>query len=193
MRSSAIVLVLLLSSACGDSPTSPSSGDLTIHGNATAYATGAPRVGSTVLFARESDAIEVTAITTDTGGFVMTLPKLGGYRVAVDGQTVGNALVTGPAYRAELLVGDAQCASRFGTLSDARTMKPVRGATITLGGHTVQSERDGWYRVDMGCNGPMPGGTTMMTITHPDYEPLQQVVGRGISGVNRIDLALDPD
>jgi hypothetical protein len=37
----------------------------------------------------------------------------------------------------------------------------------------------------------LPGGTTFMLVTHPNYAPRQQVVGRGIQGVRRVDLDLE--
>lgn len=193
MRTVLVSLVLLSNYACSDSPTSPSPRTLTIHGSVITYATGAARAGATVWSAHETDGIEVTATSNANGAYELTLPRVGGYRVVVDGFTVGNAVVTGSDYRGELLFGDAQCASRFGTLSDARTMKPVQGAAVSLAGQTVRSGPDGWFRIDLGCRGPMPGNTTIMYVTHPDYEDRQQVAGRGVNGVVRVDLELDPD
>ncbi len=62
-----------------------------------------------------------------------------------------------------------------------------------MGAETTISEPDGWYRIDLGCpaTGTIGFNTTFMTVTHPNYAKREQVVGRGISGVSRIDLDLD--
>ena len=62
-----------------------------------------------------------------------------------------------------------------------------------LFGETTTSEPDGWYRIDLGCppTGTIGFNTTFMSVTHPDFAPRQQVVGRGIGGLSRIDIDLE--
>ncbi len=75
---------------------------------------------------------------------------------------------------------------------DASTLGPVRGATISLSGGTATSGPDGWYRIDLGCpERSLPGGTTFIYVTHPNYVQRQQVVGRGVQGVLRLDFDLE--
>ena len=105
---------------------------------------------------------------------------------------MGTVWITGRAYRGDLLLDSGTCVSRYGTLTDVRTLRPVTGATVSLGGGTAISGADGWYRIDLGCpQTNLPGGTTFMHVTHPNYVPRQQVVGRGIQGVRRLDLDLE--
>jgi hypothetical protein len=101
--------------------------------------------------------------------------------------------VTGSGYRGDLLVRGGTCISRYGTLADARTLRPVGGATVSLGGQTAISEPDGWYRIDLGCPSTETIGfnTTFMRVSHPNYAMREQVVGRGIQRVSRLDVDLE--
>jgi hypothetical protein len=101
--------------------------------------------------------------------------------------------VTGSGYRGDLLVRGGTCISRYGTLADARTLRPVGGATVSLGGQTAISEPDGWYRIDLGCpsTGTIGFNTTFMRVSHPNYAMREQVVGRGIQRVSRLDVDLE--
>jgi len=122
---------------------------------------------------------------------VMFVPSIDFYSISVDGAVVGRGLVTGrPTYRGDLLVHGGTCISRYGALTDAGTLRPVAGATISLGRSTT-SEADGWYRIDLGCPEINRGGnTTFMTVEHPRYVSRSVGVGRGVFGVQRIDLDL---
>ncbi|OLC42250.1 MAG: hypothetical protein AUH43_23075 [Acidobacteria bacterium 13_1_40CM_65_14] len=100
--------------------------------------------------------------------------------------------MTGSAYRGDFLVRAGTCVSRYGTLVDARTLRPVAGATVSLTGSKTTSGADGWYRIDLGCPTSNPvGGTTEMTVEHPSYVPRSVIVGRGVVGVTRRDLDLE--
>jgi hypothetical protein len=50
-----------------------------------------------------------------------------------------------------------------------------------------------WYRIDWGC--PSPGtigfNTIFMSASHPSYASQQQVLGRGIQRVSRLDFVLE--
>ena len=49
------------------------------------------------------------------------------------------------------------------------------------------------YQVDLGCPSINPtGGTTFITVSHPKYNAGGGVVGRGVFGVVRYDIALEP-
>jgi hypothetical protein len=107
---------------------------------------------------------------------------------------MGRIRVTGPTYRADFLVRPGTCVSRYGTLADARTLRPIAGATVSLslGGGSVISETDGWYRIDLGCptSGQVGFNTTVIYVSHPNYVDQSQVVGRGVAGVTRLDFEL---
>jgi hypothetical protein len=95
-------------------------------------------------------------------------------------------------HRGDLLVRGGGCISRYGVLLDLGTRRPIAGATVTLPDASTTSGIDGWYRLDLGCpDTALPGNTTFMTVTHPNFATKQQVVGRGVLGVSRIDLELE--
>ena len=116
----------------------------------------------------------------------------GTFTVSVDGAFEGTARVTGPAYLGDLLIDRGTCVSRYGTVADARRSRPVGGATVAIGTHSVVSGQDGWYRIDLGCPF-VPGfsNTTIISVTHPSFASYQQIIGRGVQGVRRIDLWLE--
>jgi hypothetical protein len=134
-----------------------------------------------------------TSAVSDVGGsYVLVVPTTGPYEPRVDGVLMGYSRVTGSTYRGDFLVRPGDCVTRYGTLADARTRRPVFGATVSLGGQTVMSEPGGWYRIDLGCpaNGWFGFNTTFIYISHPNYVNLEQVVGRGVRGTMRLDFEL---
>jgi hypothetical protein len=72
--------------------------------------------------------------------------------------------------------------------------KPIAGVSVSLGGAPATTGADGWYRIDLGC--PTCGlagfNTTFLSVTRSGYTPVDQVQGRGVSGVRRADVALEP-
>lgn len=163
-----------------------------IRGRVTDYQTGSGVPGVVVQFA---DGSHDTGGTTDVNGtFLMSLRAIGPFTVSVDGQIAGTARVTGARYRGDLMIDNSRCVARYGTLADARTLKPVAGASVSLAGVTTTSGPDGWYRIDLGCpsTGTIGFNTTFLYVTHPDYAPRSQIMGRGIQRVARLDLDLEP-
>jgi hypothetical protein len=158
------------------------------------YASQAPVPGATVRFTLQLSSTLVDPSETTTGAdgrYTLTVPATSVYTVSIDGASAGTARVNGRAYRGDFFVRAGTCISRYGHVIDSRTFRPVSGATAMLGGRTVTTETDGWYRLDLGCpNVILPGGTTVITVTHRDYETRSQVVGRGVAGVSRLDLDL---
>jgi hypothetical protein len=191
-----LVRVLLIFATCScderQAVTGPSSGRVSIRGRVVDFGTQAAVSGAVVQFARELSPDDSRATTDSSGSYVLTVPSAGFFTVSVDGSFVGSGRVTGAAYRGDLFVAGGTCISRYGSLADARTLRPVGGATVRLGLATTTSGADGWYRIDLGCPAMnFPGGTTLMYVTHPNYAPREQVVGRGVQGVRRIDLDLE--
>ena len=189
-----ITAVLVLGAGgCNDQATTgPSSTDVSVGGEVLAFGTQAGVPGAVVQF-RDGTAAELLATTDASGHYALSLSAAGSFTILVDGQYVGVGRVTGSRYRGDLLIRGGTCISRYGTLADARTLTPIGGATVSMGAETTISEPDGWYRIDLGCpaTGTIGFNTTFMTVTHPNYAKREQVVGRGISGVSRIDLDLD--
>jgi hypothetical protein len=64
--------------------------------------------------------------------------------------------------------------------------------SITLSTATAMSGPDGWYRIDLGCpaNGQFGFNTTFLSIKHPGYADFSRIIGRGVSGVLRLDCEL---
>jgi hypothetical protein len=131
-------------------------------------------------------------VTDTTGHYSLVVPYLGTVSAVVDGRAVGRARVTGSAYRGDFLIYPAFCIACYGTVSDARTLRPIAGATVAFGTKRVITEKDGWYRLDLAClTGPRPpGGTTFIYVSHLDYDRLDALVGRGIAGAYRTDYEL---
>jgi hypothetical protein len=184
MRNMMLACTILLALGCGaKTPTSPSGG-VTVSGRVLDFGTGLGVSGATVVF---SD----TAVTDANGSYTMTVPP-GSYTPLVDGVAMGDARVRGSSYRGDLLVRSHLCISRYGTLTDARTPRPVVDATVSLAGRSVKSGSDGWYRIDLGCtdNGLFGFNTTFIYVSHPNYVDYSQVVGRGVYKAFRLDLEL---
>ena len=191
-----LVSASLALGACGcneQTTTGPSSTGVSVSGQVLAFQTQTGVPGAVVQFRGDSQAGETRATTDASGHYVLSLSTVGSFTILVDDMYVGIGRVTGSRYRGDLLVRGGTCISRYGTLADARTQRPVGGATVSVGGGTAISEPDGWYRLDLGCpsTGTIGFNTTFMSVTHPNYAPRQQVVGRGIQGVSRIDLDLE--
>lgn len=135
---------------------------------------------------------DASGVTDDAGRYSLPLPETGTYYPTIDGQRVGTTNFTGASYRGDFLVRSGTCVSRYGTVSDAVSHKPVSGAMLSLGGKITGSGPDGWYRVDFGCPSEAWIGfnTTFINASHPDYADTSQIVGRGIAGVLRLDLQM---
>lgn len=187
------VLALAAGGCGGQGTTGPSSTGVSVSGDVLAFSTEAGVPGAVVQFRGDATAGETLATTDASGRYALSLPAAGSFTILVDGQYAGVGRVTGSRYRGDLFIRGGTCISRYGTLADARTLRPVGGATVSMGAGTTISEPDGWYRIDLGCpaTGSIGFNTTFMTVTHPNYAKRDQVVGRGIAGVSRMDLDLE--
>jgi hypothetical protein len=207
MRRLALIL-LVVSAACEgrQTPTDPTITSrprarepLVVSGRVVDFVTGVGVPNATVAFEEDTlGGTTATAVADAGGAYALPLQDIGSYRQLVDGRFAGAGRVTGPGYRGDLLVHDGACVSRYGILADARTGRPVAGATLTLSGVNDTSGADGWYRLDLGCPADRlpeecpPGGTTGISISHPDYGSRFQVTGRGgPCGVARLDIHLE--
>lgn len=158
------------------------------------YVTQSPVAAAAVTYTLDSpdgQSGPSRATTNPDGVYVVTVPRTGVFTVTVDGAFAGTARVNGTAYRGDLFIRGGTCISRYGLIIDRRTLRPIGGASVMLVGRTVTTGSDGWYRIDIACPDIVfPGGTTIIVATHPDYQTRSQVVGRGVSGVTRLDLDL---
>jgi len=189
MRKVAVAAIISLAAGCDGGPTGPTV-DVPVSGRVLDYATGAGAPGAAVAFG------DSTTVTDTNGSYSLVIPEVGHFEPVIDGRTVGSIRVTGPAYRGDFFVHGGICVARYGTVTDARTLRPIDGATVSLGGQRPITNVDGWYRLDLGCptDSPLPGligiGTTFMQVSHSKYLAVSLVAGKGISGVVRVDVEL---
>jgi hypothetical protein len=205
MRKVVIAALIFLAVGCDRGPTGPTGPtvDVRISGRVLDSATGAGIPNTTVAFGAfppgSLTAVTDTAVTDTTGYYSLVVPYLGIFTAIVDGRQAGGARVTGPTYRGDFLVYPSLCVGRYGTVSDARTRRPIAGALVQFLGQRFVTEIDGWYRLDLGCptgNNPAPGiintGTISIVVSHPEYDGVYDIQGRGISGASRVDFEMQP-
>ena len=172
--------------ACGSSPTEPSwDGQVQVAGSVLDYRTNAAVSAALVTFGG------MTA-TTDASGVYKLMVPAGDYRVSIGDETLGIVSLKHRNYRGDFYVRIAGCVGRYGTVIDSRTRRPVSGATVSVGGGTATTDRNGWFRLDLGCPGePCIGfNTTFLSISHPNYASGSFVAGRGVWFVQRVDYEL---
>jgi hypothetical protein len=189
MRNLIAAVLVLLASGCGaqQGPTEPSDTTARISGRVVGFADGVGVAGVPVSFG------DVTAVSDDAGTYTVVLP-IGRQEPVIDGVPAGRSYVIGSAYRGDFLVRSGTCVSRYGIVADARTLRPITAATVSLSGKNVASGSDGWYRIDLSCpaNGLSGFNTTFISVSHRNYSDYSQVVGRGVYLVQRLDIVLQP-
>jgi len=194
LEDAAACALVIATSGCDQSPFGPSETEVTFSGRVLDYATQVPLCGAVVRFAVDvftPQAPFTEAATGSDGRYTLTVPRTGIFNVLIDGAFAGTTRVNGGLFRGDLFRRSGNCISRYGHIIDSKTLAPVRDATVRLSGGTTTTGADGWYRLDLGCpDVVLPGGTTFLTVTHRDYEDRSQVVGRGVQGVQRLDLDL---
>jgi hypothetical protein len=178
-----------------------------VTGRLLAFSTNTAVPGATVVFDPSEGNFDgpkvvpspaATRTVTDGNGFYsVVLPADGRYWTWVDDDLIGVNYVAGSGYRGDLLVrAGTTCIARYGTITDAATNKSVSGATvtITLSPPTATSGLDGWYRINLGCpaDGKIGFNTTFLSVKHPSYTDFYRVVGRGVEGVMRLEVQLQP-
>lgn len=154
------------------------------------FTTTAASPGVAVSYTPEAGGPEVTTTADAAGAYALSVPVAGTYVVRVAGALAGTAIVGARPFRGDLLVDQTNCRTRYGVVLDGRTLLPVSRAIVTLPGIATMSDSDGWYRLDLECEPPTSFSTTFLDVRHPSYQDLSQVVGRGVSGVLRLDVAL---
>jgi hypothetical protein len=183
-----VVAAAIALAGCDQGPTGPTV-DVPVTGRVLDYATnvGVPNVA--VAFG------DSATVTGPDGSYGLVIPSVGRFEAIVEGRSIGVARVTGSGYRGDFLVHWGTCVGRYGTVTDARTLRPISEASVELSGKGAVTAVDGWYRLDLGCpTGTIPGllgiNTTFINVAHPNYVPVSNVAGKGVSGVYRADFAL---
>lgn len=190
-----VALLAAMTWGCGDSrsTTGPSEVGLTVRGRVLDFRSRAPVTGAAVQFTAAGSGSHA-ATTTAGGAYQLSLEGAGAFSLSINGAPAGTALVKGSSYRGDLFTDPFECAMRYGTLTDARTGRPVSRANVSAGtGNQATSAADGWYVLDFGCPGALRGlNTALMTVAHPDYQQRSVVLGRGVFYALRIDRDLEP-
>jgi hypothetical protein len=190
MKTIVSLVLAVVAAGCGKhGVVQPSPHEALIHGRVKDYQSEAPLSG---VIRFESDSLGTVVGNIDAGAYTVTLP-IGGFSVFVNDLLQGTSVITGSEYPGEVLVDTTTCISRYGRITDARTLKPVAGATVTVSSGRATTGPDGRYRIDLGCPSPPPigGNTSFIVVTHPDYTQVSQIVGRGTHDVRLADFVLE--
>ncbi|MGE3512131.1 MAG: hypothetical protein AB7N65_24980 [Vicinamibacterales bacterium] len=180
-------LTALASLSCegGHPPTDPTpTTPLVINGRVIDYVSGSgvSRVGV---------SFGVRQLQTDTTGrFTVEVPP-GDYEMRVAGEDdAATVLVRGPWSTATYLARGGTCTARYGAVLNARTGRPIAGATISLGAAVTTTDADGWYRADLGCTVCNFCNLTILNVSAVGFQPFSRVFDRGLAGVQRLDIEL---
>jgi hypothetical protein len=193
MKVLAMLLLVLGCAACGENDTTgPTSEPVAIAGRVIDFFSR-DTLRSAVIEFRTIGGSPVLATATDGAGqYSATLPRGGEYLILVNGNANGTAYVGGSGYRGDLIVDDGRCVARYGTVTDA-VGRPLRNATVVIGALQTVSASDGWYSIEFGCpsNAVIGTNTILMNVSLQGYSSWSRVVGREITGVHRLDVALE--
>ncbi len=196
VRGAAVLIAVVTLHACGDDgvPTAPT--PPLVQGTVLDFQTQTPISGAIVRVGSDPVADGAGTVTDANGRYSLPQPQYTGmfYYFAVNNSFAGRGYPAGTNYRGDLLVDTGTCVSRYGVVMDARTLRPIAGASVALffgSTHTTTSS-DGWYRIDWGCpsSGTIGSNTIFLVASHPSYTSQQQILGRGIEGVQRLDFLL---
>ena len=179
---------IVLSVACGGSPTEPSwDGRTQVNGIVLDSRTDAA-------VAQAHVAIGSAAAMTDSKGFYALSVAAGDQSVVIDDERIGTITLNSRAYRGDFYIHNAGCVARYGTVLDKNTQRPVVGATVSsvYAQTAVATDYNGWFRLSLGCSGDACVGfnTTFLYVTHPNYLDGSFVAGRGVCFVERVDYQL---
>ncbi len=189
----ALAAAAAMAVGCGsdDGPAAPSAqGPYPVAGQVRSFTSGAGLSGATVSYAPEAGGVETLATADSTGTYTLSLARSGTYVVRVGSALAGTVIVGTGAFRGDLLIDETSCRTRYGEVLDGRTLRPVAQAIVSLPGVSTMTDAAGWYRLDLDCDPSPSFSTTFITVRHPSYQDFTQVVGRGVSAVLRLDIAL---
>ena len=167
-----------------------------VRGTVLDFQTHTPISGAVVRLGPDPFAGGTDTITDANGRYSLPQPQTTGMRYYFDinNSFAGQGYPVGTNYRGDLLLDTGTCVSRYGVVIDARTLQPIAAASVGFGNPLATTSTDGWYRIDWGCpaSGVVGFNTTVLTASHPSYRSQDQVLGRGIARVLRLDFLLEP-
>jgi hypothetical protein len=203
-RAATVVIAALLLQSCDDDrgPTAPTPTSPVVRGTVLDFQTQAPIGGAAVRVGTDPFAGGMETVTDVNGNYSLPQPPHTSmfYYFSINNSPAGRGYPAGANYRADLLVDAGTCVSRYGVVIDARTLRPITGASLGSAAATrippnaiATTSGDGWYRIDWGCpsSGTIGFNTTFLSASHPNYASQQQVLGRGIQRVQRLDFLLE--
>ena len=199
-RAATAVVAVVTLHACNNNrgPTAPTPTSAVVRGTALDFQTQTPISGAIVRVSTDPFAGGAETVTDSNGRYTLPQPPHTGmfYYFAINNSPAGRGYPAGANYRGDLLIDGGTCVSRYGVVIDARTLRPIAGASLGSSpvGWSATTSGDGWYRIDGGCpsSGTIGFNTTFLTASHPSHISQQQVLGRGIQGVQRLDFLLEP-
>jgi hypothetical protein len=197
IRQAAIVVLplVVMLQACDNKsgPTAPTPSAPVVRGTVVDFQTQTPMAGAVVRLGTDPLGGGAETVTDSNGGYSMPQPPDTGrfYYFTVNNWSAGRGYPAGVNYRGDLLIDSGTCVARYGVVINARTSRPIAGASV---GSNARTAGDGWYRIEWGCpsSGTIGFNTSLLTASHPSYTSQQQVLGRGIQRVQRLDFRLEP-
>jgi len=196
-RVAPVLIAVVTLHACDEGrPTAPTPSSPVVRGTVLDFQTQTPIAGAVVRLGTDPFAGGAETVTDATGRYALPQPAHTGifYYFAVNNSPAGRGYPAGATYRGDLLLETGTCVSRYGVVIDARTVRPIAGAAVGYPGNTLATtSSDGWYRIDWGCpsSGTIGFNTAFLYASHPSYTMQQQVLGRGIQHVQRLDFLLE--
>ena len=193
-QAATVVIATVMLHSCGENrgPAAPSPS--VVRGTVLDFQTQTPITGAVVRIGADAFAGGTETVTDANGRYSVPQPAHTGmfYYFSINNSPAGRGYPAGVSYRGDWLVDNGTCVSRYGVVLNARTLRPIAGASVGSSATTTAS--DGWYRTDWGCpsSGTIGFNTSILTASHPSYTSQQQVLGRGIQRVQRLDFLLEP-
>jgi hypothetical protein len=194
-RAATVVVAVVTLQACNDNrgPTAPTPRSPVVRGTALDFQTQTPISGAVVRVGTDPFTGGAETVSDANGRYSLPQPPHTGmfYYFTINNSYAGRGYPAGANYRGDLLIDTGTCVSRYGVVIDARTLRPIAGASV---GSLATTSSDGWYRIDWGCpsSGTIGFNTTFLSANHSSYISQQQVLGRGIQRVERLDFLLEP-
>jgi hypothetical protein len=192
-RNGCVAVVTLHACNTNRGPTAPTPSSAVVRGTALDFQTQTPISGAIVRVSTDPFGGGAETVTDSNGRYTLPQPPHTGmfYYFAINNSPVGRGYPAGANYRGDLLIDGGTCVSRFGVVIDARTLRPIARASV---GSVATTSSDGWYRIDWGCpsSGTIGFNTSFLSASHSSYISQQEVLGRGIQRVERLDFLLEP-
>jgi hypothetical protein len=193
MKGLVVLLLVLGCAACSEKNdvTGPTSAAVSISGRVIDLFSRQTIRSASIEFRTSGGSPAAAAASSDGAGqYALTLPHGGEYQIFVNGNASGTAYIGGGGYLGDLIIHNGTCVARYGTVTDVEG-RPLAKANVAVGALQAVSATDGWYSIEFGC--PSDGtiaGNPVMNVSLAGYASSSRSVGQGITGVRRLDVAL---